>query len=103
MVMCKKKQTITFTYGYDYVPLCIDITMITYIVENKLENRNITEESYKEHIIKVCDDFTNNNGSALEKEKLNEKIKKYFEKYIGKKYEEMYEDLLKKAKTWDNH
>ena len=98
-----EKEEIFFTYGYDYVPWCIDITMITYIVENKLEKRNITEESYKEHIIKVCDDFTNNNGSALEKEKLNEKIKKYFEKYIGKKYEEMYEDLLKKAKTWDNH
>ena len=97
------EKDIFFTYAYDYEPWCIDLTILTYIIENKKKKEKITQEEYEMKIKKIITDYCRNNTSVfLEmKESYEEKLKKYFEKYIEKNYSDLVEDLKKNAKSWD--
>lgn len=97
------EKDIFFTYAYDYEPWCIDLTILTYIIENKKKKEKITQEEYDMKIKKIITDYCRNNTSVfLEmKESYEEKLKKYFKKYIEKNYSDLVEDLKKNAKSWD--
>jgi tRNA A-37 threonylcarbamoyl transferase component Bud32 len=97
------KEDVFFVYAHDYEPWCIDITLITYIVTNKLDDIEINERELN----KICDNFIDNNtcirAIRSKKEEFKNNMKDYIENYKGKKYKELYEDLLKGSNTWDIH
>ena len=101
-----QKDDVFFTYGADYEPWCIDLGMITYIIENKIENVEINDSTMKLHIEKVIEDYVKDNTSVLEKnrEDMKKRLIVYFgENFMNKNFGEMIEILLKNAKTWDVH
>tara|TARA_B100000524_G_scaffold346928_2_gene247958 strand:- start:2357 stop:3199 length:843 start_codon:yes stop_codon:yes gene_type:complete len=99
------EKDIFFTYAYDYEPWCIDLSIITYIVEKNKKNEKITKEEYETNIVKIISDYSRNNTSVFLEMKgdYDVKLKKYFEKYIGKSYSDLSEDLKKNAKSWDGY
>ena len=99
------EKDIFFTYAYDYEPWCIDLSILTYIVEKNKKNEKITKEEYETNIVKIISDYSRNNTSVFLEMKgdYDVKLKKYFEKYIGKSYSDLSEDLKKNAKSWDGY
>lgn len=102
-----QKADVFFTYGADYEPWCIDLGMITYIIENKIEDVEINESTMKLYIEQVIDDYVTKNTSVLEKnrESMRKRLLVYFggDDFMNKTFGEMIEILLKNAKTWDVH
>lgn len=99
-----------FVYGYDYSPWCIDITMISYMVNKKGTTMTKWEDTLlaKEDVNRVMTDFENENPlmrplnqkpNTLKNYK--EKCAEYFQSYVGKKCEELYKELMKNVNTWD--
>ena len=81
--------------------------MITYIIENKLEEVEINDGTMRLHIEKVIDDYVTKNTSVLEKNKedMRKRLLVYFggEDFMKTKFGDMIDVLLKNAKTWDVH
>lgn len=101
-----QRDDVFFTYGADYEPWCIDLGMITYIIENKIEEIEINDGTMKLHIEKVIEDYVKDNTSVLEKnrEDMKKRLIVYFgENFMNKTFGEMIDILLKNAKTWDVH
>lgn len=102
-----QRDDVFFTYGADYEPWCIDLGMITYIIENKLEEVEINDGTIRLHIEKVIDDYVTKNTSVLEKNKedMRKRLLVYFggEDFMKTKFGDMIDVLLKNAKTWDVH
>lgn len=105
-----KVSDVFFVYGYDYSPWCIDITMISYMVNKKGSSMTKWEDTLLtgEDINIVANDFENENPLMREMgQKANtvpyykKKCVDYFKSYIGKKCEELYKELLKNVTTWD--
>ena len=99
-----------FVYGYDYSPWCIDITMISYMVNKKGTSMTKWEDTLltKEDVNRVMTDFENENPlmrSLNQKpntlKNYKEKCAEYFQAYVGKKCEELYKELMKNVNTWD--
>jgi serine/threonine protein kinase len=102
----KQRDDVFFTYGADYEPWCIDLGMITYIIEEGIEEYEVTERMIAKHIEKVVNDYVDTNTGILEKHrtKLRGKLMEYFSsKFTGKKFKDVIEELVKNAKTWDLH
>lgn len=102
----KQRDDVFFTYGADYEPWCIDLGMITYIIEEEIEEYEVTERMIAKHIEKVVNDYVDTNTGILEKHrtKLRGKLMEYFSsKFTGKKFKDVIEELVKNAKTWDLH
>ncbi len=100
----KQKKEVFFVYGYDYIPWCIDLALITYIVTEEIEQKTITDVTIK-GLYKVCDDFTTKNTSISndKRSKFNLQLKEYIDDYNGKTFKELYDTLLANSKTWDIH
>lgn len=109
-IMKYTTNDVFFVYGYDYSPWCIDIIMMTYLVNKKgSEMTNWKETRVRsEDVKRVMSDFGNNNPimqPMREKSDHLQKYKKecieYFSQYVGKRSELLYKELLKNVKTWD--
>ena len=100
----KQKKDVFFVYGYDYIPWCIDLALITHIVTQEIENETITDLTIKQ-LYKVCDDFTTNNLSISNNKRasFNQQLKLYIDDYNGKTFKDLYDTLLTYSNTWDIH
>lgn len=101
-----QRDDVFFTYGADYEPWCIDLGMITYIIENKIEGIEINDGTMKLHIEKVIEDYVKDNTSVLEKnrEDMKKRLIIYFgDNFMNKTFGDMIDILLKNANTWDVH
>ena len=114
-------QTQLLTYFYTekfYIYWCIDIFIISYIVQivrNKLD-KTITNIITKENINNLIKGFFESEEEGLQKylqiesiqqdiEEFKIKIKNFLDTFIGKDWEELFDFLFKKEiySTWDNY
>lgn len=105
-----KADHVFFIYGYDYVPWCIDITVISYMVNNK--GTAMTEwkdtQFTKKDVDIVINDFQQYNPIMSEfmknvqvvYEYKNQCIE-YLNGFVGKRCKELYSELMKNYVTWD--
>lgn len=105
-----KASEVFFVYGYDYSPWCIDITMISYMVNKKGSTLTDWKETLltQEDVKKVMTDFENENPLMRPFEQNTNIVKnykdkciEYFKPYVGKKCEDLYKELMKNVNTWD--
>ncbi len=99
----KTEKDIFFVHAYDYEPWCIDISIITLIVNENLKEITITQSIYEKTIKKTIENYTEVNTSVLKnhKKKYQEKLKNYFKGFINKKFKDVMDELMKNSKTWD--
>lgn len=101
----EQQRKVFFTYATDYIPWCIDISMITFI-------RNI--ESMKEivtmeQIQTVINDYMTKNPvmefySSEEKTDYQKRLQTYYSQWVGKTWTEMVSAIkIASIDTWDNY
>jgi len=105
-----KASDVFFVYGYDYSPWCIDITMISYMVNKKGSTLTNWKDTILMHedVNRVMTDFENENPLMRQFEQNTNIVKnykdkciEYFKPYVGKKCEDLYKELMKNVNTWD--
>lgn len=105
-----KASDVFFVYGYDYSPWCIDITMISYMVNKKGSTLTNWKDTLltQEDVTRVMSDFENENPLMRDFEQKTNIVKnykdkciEYFKPYVGKKCEDLYKELMKNVNTWD--
>lgn len=111
-----EKADVFFTYGPDYNPWCIDISILTFMFNEIKIDENKT--SWKDAIITeemintIIDDFyykserdaNDNIKKLLQIFPDYKKIQKeYLMKWKDRKWKELFEELMKYKYTWDNY
>ena len=99
-------KKIFFSYAPDYLPWCMDICMISYIV-NKIDLSPNSQANTvnAETITTVINDFLKKNNviSEAEKTQFQQNYQVYFEQFNGKPWTEVIDNLLQYKLTWDNY
>lgn len=116
-----------YVYGPDYGPWCLEIAMISYVVNELKPDANVMAGGYigfggatepikwteivvkKEHIDRVIGDFIKKNDvitylmTDIQREKYRVDMTQYYSKYIGKQWKEVVTELQTHSKSWDNY
>jgi hypothetical protein len=116
-----------YVYGPDYGPWCLEIAMISYVVNELKPDANVMAGGYigfggatepikwteivvkKEHIDRVIGDFIKKNDvitylmTDIQREKYRVDMTQYYSKYIGKQWKEVVTELQTNSKSWDNY
>ena len=116
-----------YVYGPDYGPWCLEIAMISYVVNELKPDANVMAGGYigfggatepikwteivvkKEHIDRVIGDFIKKNDvitylmTDIQREKYRVDMTQYYGTYIGKQWKEVVTELQTHSKSWDNY
>jgi serine/threonine protein kinase len=99
---------IFFVYGPDYGPWTIEITVLSYIVQeigSNWKTQTITKEMFQ----KILSDFISQNYGVIdllndtERRAYHIQLSKFFSKYVNKTGLEVVTEMLKYKQTWDNY
>jgi serine/threonine protein kinase len=96
-----------FAYGAEYEPWCIDICVITYIINNVGMGWQ-TKNASSAIIQQILDDFIKKNhaNQYLTETELGEyktNLQTFFSQFVGKSWKQVVDELLKYHSTWDNN
>jgi len=97
-----------YIYYNEYAPWCIDIVVLSYIV-NELGDDWKTKTATTTEMSKLIDEYINKNKGLKillipdERLTLKTKLVSFFNKYDNKPWQNVYDELLKYRNSWDNY
>ena len=97
-----------YRYYNDYAPWCIDVVILSYMV-NELGDDWQTKTISELEITKLIDDYLKTNDGVLkilmpdEKTIMRTNMMEYFQTFEHKPWKSLYDDLLTYQKSWDNY
>jgi GTPase SAR1 family protein len=102
------KPTAFYIYYNEYAPWCIDIVVLSFIV-NELGTDWKTKTATIVEMTRLVDEYINKNSGIKtllfpdERQALKSTLIDFFNKYDNKPWQNVYDELLKLRNTWDNY
>lgn len=103
-----KSKDAFYIYYNVYAPWCIDIVVLSYIV-NELGDDWKTKTATTSEMTRLVDEYISKNKGIKtllmpdERTTLKTKLVSFFSKYDNKPWQNVYDELLKNRATWDNY
>ena len=105
-----------YVFYEKYPPWCIELVLLSYIVQKIINNNKITNQSISSKIQEIditnlhniCAVFISENNvyrniSDDDRNKFKHTLHDFIESYLGKTWEIMFQDLQKGYASWDNY
>ena len=105
-------QNFFYVYYNNYPPWCIDILLISYIVQEVFKTKtyqDIIQDQDITNLKNISEDYIKKNGvfkegfTEEELNKMNTDMKDYIEEYQEKSWKMLIDDLISGYQSWDNY